>query len=93
MRIIMPLLLCVALVEWVYYADNMLTIPSTYIPFYPRASDANHTAHEYSITDVNAPYGGYDRFVELGLHKDYLPLWLQRVSLLYAPYFRLLTCA
>lgn len=53
--------------------------------------DVNHTAHENSITDVNAPYGGYGRFVELGLHEDYLPLWLQRVRLLHAPYLRSLT--
>ncbi|CDS13754.1 hypothetical protein LRAMOSA05928 [Lichtheimia ramosa] len=37
-------------------------------------------AHNTNITDVGAPYGGYDRFVELGLHKDYLPLWLQRAG-------------
>ena len=29
-----------------------------------------------NITDVDAPYGGYDRFTDLGLDQDYLPDWI-----------------
>ncbi|KAJ3043617.1 hypothetical protein HDV00_004718 [Rhizophlyctis rosea] len=34
-------------------------------------------AHNTNFTDVFGPHGGYDRFLEHGLNKDYLPKWLK----------------
>ncbi|KAH7324749.1 alkaline-phosphatase-like protein [Stachybotrys elegans] len=34
-------------------------------------------AHNTNITDVKAPYGGYPRIVQQGIHEDFLPVWLQ----------------
>ncbi|KAJ3032058.1 hypothetical protein HDV00_008010 [Rhizophlyctis rosea] len=34
-------------------------------------------AHNTNFTDVFGGYGGYDRFLEYGLNKDYLPKWLK----------------
>lgn len=36
----------------------------------------------FSITDVMLPYGGYDRFNDLKLGNDYLPIWMQKVCTL-----------
>ncbi|KND92061.1 Arylsulfatase [Tolypocladium ophioglossoides CBS 100239] len=34
-------------------------------------------AHNTNVTDVNAPYGGYGKFIAEGLNDNYLPVWLQ----------------
>lgn len=34
-----------------------------------------------SITDVLPPFGGYERFNNLRLGEDYLPIWLQKVHI------------
>ncbi|KAN0065354.1 hypothetical protein ACQY0O_001190 [Thecaphora frezii] len=33
--------------------------------------------HSHNVTYVNAPFGGWERFVELGYRDDSLPSWLQ----------------
>lgn len=35
-------------------------------------------AHNTNVTSVNLPYGGYQQFVNNGLHEAYLPVWLQQ---------------
>ena len=38
---------------------------------------AGRCVHNINVTDVSAPYGGYEKFVKEGFNEDYLPLWLQ----------------
>ncbi|KAK6207218.1 hypothetical protein LQW54_007419 [Pestalotiopsis sp. IQ-011] len=33
-----------------------------------------------NVTDVSLPYGGYQQFINNGLHEKYLPVWLQEAS-------------
>ncbi|KAF7538703.1 hypothetical protein G7054_g2745 [Neopestalotiopsis clavispora] len=37
-------------------------------------------AHNTNVTDVSLPYGGYQQFINNGLHEKYLPVWLQEAS-------------
>ncbi|KAI9246960.1 alkaline-phosphatase-like protein [Phascolomyces articulosus] len=37
-------------------------------------------AHNTNITDVGMPYGGYERYNELQLGEDYLPIWMQKAG-------------
>ncbi|KAJ7466935.1 arylsulfatase [Mycena latifolia] len=37
-------------------------------------------AHNTNVTDIIPPYGGYTKFTEEGLEKDYLPVWLQNAG-------------
>ncbi|TPX30749.1 hypothetical protein SmJEL517_g05759 [Synchytrium microbalum] len=34
-------------------------------------------SHNTNFTSINPPFGGYERFLDLGLHKSYLPLWMR----------------
>lgn len=38
------------------------------------------TAHNTNVTDVAAPYGGYNKFVSEGWNDRYLPVWLQEAG-------------
>ncbi|ORY55835.1 arylsulfatase precursor [Pseudomassariella vexata] len=37
-------------------------------------------AHNTNVTDVALPYGGYEQFINNGLHEKYLPVWLQEAG-------------
>ncbi|KAJ7257648.1 arylsulfatase [Mycena rebaudengoi] len=37
-------------------------------------------AHNTNVTSVQPPYGGYQKFVQEGLNRDYLPIWLQNAG-------------
>ncbi|KAH6659994.1 arylsulfatase precursor [Truncatella angustata] len=37
-------------------------------------------AHNTNVTDVSLPYGGYQQFINNGLHEKYLPVWLQEAG-------------
>ncbi|ORX50234.1 Arylsulphatase [Hesseltinella vesiculosa] len=37
-------------------------------------------AHNTNITHVSAPHGGYDRYNQLGLGEETLPVWMQRAG-------------
>ncbi|ETS83504.1 hypothetical protein PFICI_05380 [Pestalotiopsis fici W106-1] len=37
-------------------------------------------AHNTNVTDVSLPYGGYQQFINNGLHEKYLPVWLQEAN-------------